>query len=166
MKRFHACCPSHATQPCRKPDFPFARSVLWRMFRIALQDSWFAFHSSRIVKKLHSELQTGNGKRMMAGSYTYVLSAYKFLEVNQQIMKRQTTPREQKTRAHFADSSFWSKLHYYHFKTPTFSLTLINTYLVLVFRGKGKLRCHTGVFLQLENSSTYGILSSRELARP
>ena len=29
--------------------FPFARSELWRIFRIALQDSMFTFHSSRIV---------------------------------------------------------------------------------------------------------------------
>ena len=36
-------------QPCRQPDFPFARSGLWRFFRIALQDSRFAFHSSLIV---------------------------------------------------------------------------------------------------------------------
>ena len=36
-------------QPYRQPDFPFARSELWRIFRIALQDPRFAFHSSRIV---------------------------------------------------------------------------------------------------------------------
>ena len=36
-------------QPCRQPDFPFVRSGLWRIFRIALQDSRFAFHSSCIA---------------------------------------------------------------------------------------------------------------------
>ena len=40
---------SSCYQPCRQPDFPFARSGLWRIFWIALQDSRFAFHSSRIV---------------------------------------------------------------------------------------------------------------------
>ena len=60
----------------------------------------------------------------MAGSYTYVIPTYIFLEADEQIMKRWTTPREHKTPAHFADLSFWSKLHYYRFQTPTLSFTL------------------------------------------
>ena len=82
----------------------------------------------------------------MAVSHTYAIPAYKFLEANEQIMKRQTTPREHKTRAHFADLSFWSKLHYYQFQTPTQSLTLSSTCWVLLFRGKDDLHSHTGVF--------------------
>ena len=48
MKRFHALSFSRY-QPCRQPNFPFARSGLWQIFRIALRDSRFAFHSSCIA---------------------------------------------------------------------------------------------------------------------
>ena len=56
MKRFHACCPSHAIPAVLPTGFPFACSRLWRIFRTALQDSRFAFHSSRIVTCSSSEM--------------------------------------------------------------------------------------------------------------
>ena len=49
FETFPCLLPFSRYQPCRQPDFPFARSGLWQIFRIALQYSWFAFHASRIV---------------------------------------------------------------------------------------------------------------------
>ena len=49
-------------QPCRQPDFPFAHSGLWRIFRIVLQDSRFAFHSSHIVT--YAQVQRWRHSRM------------------------------------------------------------------------------------------------------
>ena len=46
---FRCLLPFSRYKLCRQPDFPFARFGLWRIFWNAIQDSRFAFHSSRIV---------------------------------------------------------------------------------------------------------------------
>ena len=48
MKHFHACCPSHATSLVANRIFR-SLTLDWRIFRISLQYSRYAFHSSRIV---------------------------------------------------------------------------------------------------------------------